>query len=140
MEPTGTNQKKDMTKPDDYSRLLSEIKERIRSAQYAALKVVNKELVGLYWDIGKKIVARQEKAEWGKAVVEQLAIDLRKEFPGISGFSASNLWILSYSKGSFFGIGGSKPIIASPRAMMIYLLMKWPSTKHGRFALKKMPW
>jgi hypothetical protein len=38
------------------------------------------------------IVARQEKAEWGKAVVEQLASDLRMEFPGIGGFSASNLW------------------------------------------------
>jgi hypothetical protein len=58
----------------------NEIKERIRSAQYAALKVVNKELVGLYWDIGRMIVERQEKTEWGKAVVEQLAIDLRKEF------------------------------------------------------------
>jgi len=92
MKPTGTTRKKDMTKQGDYSRLLSEIKERIRSAQYEALKAVNKELVGLYWDIGRMIVERQEKAEWGKAVVEQLVIDLRREFPGIGGFSASNLW------------------------------------------------
>ncbi len=47
------------TKSDDYPVLLSEIKERIRSAQYEALKAVNKELVGLYWDIGQKIVVRQ---------------------------------------------------------------------------------
>ena len=47
-------------KQGDYPRLLTEIKERIRSAQYEALKAVNKELVGLYWDIGRIIVERQE--------------------------------------------------------------------------------
>jgi hypothetical protein len=48
--------------PSDYSHLLAEVKERVRSAQYTALKTVNKELVGLYWDIGKMIEDRQ-KAE-----------------------------------------------------------------------------
>ncbi|MDM8551601.1 PDDEXK nuclease domain-containing protein [Desulfobacterales bacterium HSG2] len=72
--------------------LLAEIKERVRSAQYNALRVVNKELVGLYWDIGKMIVYRQEKQGWGKSVVKYLAEDLRSEFPGVGGFSASNLW------------------------------------------------
>lgn len=76
----------------DYATLLSEVKARVRSAQYAALRAVNKELVGLYWDIGRMIVERQETAGWGKAVVEQLASDLQTEFPGIGGFSASNLW------------------------------------------------
>lgn len=68
-----------------------EIKERVRAAQYQALKTVNKELVGLYRDIGRMIVERQRAEGWGKAVVQQLAGDLQKEFPGISGFSASNL-------------------------------------------------
>jgi predicted nuclease of restriction endonuclease-like (RecB) superfamily len=81
-----------MAKLSDYPRLLTEIKERIRSAQYEALKAVNKELVGLYWDIGRMIVERQDVEGWGKAVVEQLAADLRTEFPGVGGFSASNLW------------------------------------------------
>jgi len=79
-------------KPEDYPRLLSEIKERIRAAQYEALKAVNKELVGLYWDIGRMIVERQAGETWGKAVVQQLAGDLQNEFPGVTGFSASNLW------------------------------------------------
>lgn len=39
--------------PDDYARLLAEVKERVRAAQHTALKAVNKELVGLYWDIGR---------------------------------------------------------------------------------------
>jgi len=81
-----------MGKPGDYPHLLSEIKERIRSAQYDALKAVNKKLVGLYWDIGRMIVERQDVEGWGKAVVEQLAADLRAEFPGVGGYSASNLW------------------------------------------------
>jgi predicted nuclease of restriction endonuclease-like (RecB) superfamily len=78
--------------PEDYRNLLVEVKQRIRSAQYEALKAVNKELIALYWDIGKMIVTRQEGATWGKSVVEQLAKDLQNEFPGISGFSTANLW------------------------------------------------
>lgn len=75
-----------------YPRLLAEIKERVRSAQYQALKSVNKELVGLYWDIGRMIVERQAGETWGKAVVQKLADDLQNEFRGAGGFSASNLW------------------------------------------------
>jgi len=77
---------------DEYGNLLGDIKQRIRSAQYAALKAVNKELIALYWDIGKLIVERQQEAGWGKSIVEQLAKDLQNEFPGISGFSARNIW------------------------------------------------
>lgn len=76
----------------DYGSLLGEIKQRIRSAQYEALKAVNKELIALYWDIGRLIVARQQGNSWGKSIVEQLAKDLRKEFPGMTGFSPRNIW------------------------------------------------
>ena len=77
--------------PQDYGRLLGEIKERIRSAQYEALRKVNRELISLYWDIGSLIVERQRDAGWGRSVVETLANDLQAEFPGIGGFSAANL-------------------------------------------------
>ena len=76
----------------DYSIFPGQIKEKIYKAQYEALKKVNKALIGLYRDIGKAIVAKQEKLSWGKAVVESLAGDLQKEFPGLKGFSARNLW------------------------------------------------
>ena len=78
--------------PDNYQSFLKDIKERILSAQYEALRAVNKELIALYWDIGKMIVERQAKEGWGKSVVERLAKDLQKEFPGIKGFSERNLW------------------------------------------------
>ncbi len=80
--------------PEDYARLLADVKERVRAAQYAALKAVNKELVGLYWDIGRMIAERQKVEGWGKSVVEQLAKDLRAEFPGVRGYSAQNLWYM----------------------------------------------
>jgi len=76
----------------EYKTFFAEIKERIHKAQYDALKAVNKELINLYWDIGKSIVAKQDNLGWGKAVVETLAKDLQKEFPGIQGFSARNIW------------------------------------------------
>src|SRR4030042_70995 len=76
----------------EYRTFFKEIKERIHKAQYDALKSVNKELINLYWDIGKSIVAKQEKLGWGKSIVETLAGDLQKEFPGIHGFSSANLW------------------------------------------------
>lgn len=77
---------------EGYGDLLGEIKERIRSAQYEALKAVNRELIALYWDIGRLIVTRQAGESWGKSVVTTLARDLQVELPGVSGFSASNLW------------------------------------------------
>jgi len=78
--------------PGNYGELLVQVKQRIRSAQYEALKAVNKELIALYWDIGKMIVSRQQGETWGKSVVANLSKDLQAEFPGISGFSSANLW------------------------------------------------
>ena len=80
--------------PDDYAALLAEVKERVYSAQYEALKAVNRELVALYWDIGKLIAGRQEREGWGRSVVERLADDLQNEFPGVRGFSVQNLWYM----------------------------------------------
>ncbi len=81
-----------LTEEKGYADFLLDIKQRIRRAQYDALKAVNKELIGLYWDIGQKIVEKQDKFGWGKSVVETLAADLQKEYPGIRGFSVANLW------------------------------------------------
>jgi predicted nuclease of restriction endonuclease-like (RecB) superfamily len=87
-----------------YSALLDDLKGRIRTAQVRAALAVNRELMGLYWDIGRTIVERQAAEGWGKSVVERLAVDLQKEFPGESGFSGSNLWrmrsfYLAYAEG-----------------------------------------
>jgi len=77
-----------------YAALLDELKARIRAAQVKAALSVNRELILLYWDIGKSIVERQRKEGWGRSVVERLARDLQAEFPGISGFSPQNMWYM----------------------------------------------
>nr|WP_238946387.1 DUF1016 N-terminal domain-containing protein [Vandammella animalimorsus] len=96
------------TAAQDYPALLAEVKARIQSAQYAALRAVNKELIGLYWDIGRMIVERQHAEGCGKAVVEQLAADLQAALPGTRGFSVSNLWRMR----SFFETYGAAEKLA----------------------------
>ncbi len=80
------------TSDSDYVSFFAEVRERIRHSQYEALRYVNKELIKLYGDIGRMIVEKQEHLGWGKSVVKQLSEDIRKEYPGIQGFSTTNLW------------------------------------------------
>lgn len=97
--------------PLGYAALLADVKERVRLAQYKALRAVNRELVGLYWDIGRMIFARQAGKTWGKAVVERLACDLRAEFPGVVGFSAQNLWYMRQFFTEYSGHEKLQPLV-----------------------------
>ncbi len=81
----------DRAQLDQYKYILQAVKERVLQAQYHALKAVNKELIRLYWDIGRIIVEKQAQYRWGERVIESLARDLQAEFPGIRGFSARNV-------------------------------------------------
>jgi len=76
----------------DYTNFLTEVKGRIQTARLQASRAVNRELVMLYWDIGRGIVERQKRLGWGDAVVERFAADLRAEFPDMQGFSPANVW------------------------------------------------
>ena len=78
----------------DYQDFVKEIKEKIYQAQMRAMQAVNRELLSLYSDIGKTIVEKQENLGWGRSVVENLSRDLQREFPGVKGFSARNLWLM----------------------------------------------
>ena len=75
----------------DYDRLLTELKERIQSAQLRAVLAVNRELVLLYWQMGREICDRQQQQGWGAKVIDKLAKDLQTAFPNVKGFSARNL-------------------------------------------------
>lgn len=77
--------------PGDYSAWLAELKSRIHTAQQRATLAVNRELVLLYWQIGRDILARQDREGWGAKVIERLAQDLRSAFPDMKGFSPRNL-------------------------------------------------
>lgn len=75
-----------------YVDFLKEINNRIVEAQNRALRSVNKEMILLYWDIGKGIVEKQKQEGWGNSIIENLASDLQRSFPGMKGFSTRNLW------------------------------------------------
>ena len=77
--------------PPGYADWLSDLKNRIHSAQQRAALAVNRELVLLYWQIGRDILARQAEQGWGAKVIERLAQDLRNAFPQMKGFSPRNL-------------------------------------------------
>ena len=77
--------------PAGYSKLLGDLKQRIQAAQLRASLAVNQELVFLYWQIGRDILARQERESWGAKIIDRLAGDLKAAFPEMKGFSPRNL-------------------------------------------------
>ena len=78
--------------PPDYGTILEEIRGKIKAAQLRALTAVNQELISLYREIGRIIHNQQQEGSWGTSVVEVVAKDLQKSFPGMRGFSSRNLW------------------------------------------------
>ena len=78
----------------EYGSFIKEIKELIYRRQYEAMRKVNAELIQLYWEIGEEIEYQQREKGWGKSIVEVLSKELQKEFPGVAGFSARNLWLM----------------------------------------------
>jgi predicted nuclease of restriction endonuclease-like (RecB) superfamily len=81
-----------MTNSHDYRQFIVDLKVRVLSARTSAARAVNRDLILLYWDIGRGIVEKQKALGWGESVVETVATDLRTEFPDMRGFSVVNLW------------------------------------------------
>lgn len=77
--------------PEGYENFVEEVKSRIRSAQVRAALSVNRELVLLYWNLGREILSRQKQQGWGAKIIDRLSVDLAKSFPGLRGFGARNL-------------------------------------------------
>lgn len=76
--------------PEGYADWLADLKGRIHTAQQRATLAVNRELVLLYWQIGRDILARQASQGWGAKVIDRLARDLHAAFPEMKGFSPRN--------------------------------------------------
>lgn len=80
----------------EYKAWIENIKNRIKHSQIKASVKVNYELLDLYWDIGRDIVAKQKNAKWGEAFLETMSKDLQKTFPNMRGFSVQNLKSIRY--------------------------------------------
>ncbi len=75
----------------DYKALIQALKAQVQSSQIKAAVSVNRELLKLYWFISAQIVEKQKAANWGDGFIKQVSYDLQREFPGMKGFSVSNL-------------------------------------------------
>jgi predicted nuclease of restriction endonuclease-like (RecB) superfamily len=75
----------------EYQELLVSLKQRIRASQIRAALAVNRELILLYWQIGREILLRQSQQGWGAKVIDRLSQDLQTEFPELKGLSGRNL-------------------------------------------------
>jgi len=82
----------DVTLDAEYAEWIAEVKYRYRSAQVKAAVKVNAEKLFWNWQMGRDLVQKKAEERWGAGVVEQVSLDLQKEFPGEKGFSARNLW------------------------------------------------
>lgn len=128
----------------EYLDFRNEITSRIRSAQYEALKAVNKEMIALYWEIGKRITEQQAALGWGKSVVENLSRDIQKEFPGIKGFGVSNMWDMARFYAEYQSNEILQPLVGEISwSKHIVILTKCKETRQRQFyilATKKYGW
>jgi len=76
----------------EYRKFIEDLKARVTAARISAARAVNRDLILLYWDIGRGIVEKQQSLGWGDSIVEVVAADLQKAFPGTSGFAARSVW------------------------------------------------
>lgn len=128
----------------EYLNFKNEITSRIRSAQYQALKAVNKEMIALYWEVGKRITEQQTALGWGKSVVENLSQDIQKEFPGIKGFGVSNMWDMARFYTEYQSNEILQPLVGEISwSKHIVILTKCKETQQRQFyilATKKYGW
>ncbi len=128
----------------EYLDFKNEITSRIRSAQYEALKAVNKEMIALYWEIGRRITEQQAALGWGKSVVENLSRDIQKEFPGIKGFGARNMWDMARFYAEYQSNEILQPLVAEISwSKHTVILTKCKETRQRQFyilATKKYGW
>ena len=87
-------QSHDVRIDNDYVNWITEIKHRYRAAQVKASVKVNAEKLLFNWELGRDLVQKKAEERWGTGVVEQISIDLQREFPDSEGFSVRNLWYM----------------------------------------------
>ena len=78
----------------EYADWIAELKHRYRSAQVKASVRVNSEKLLFNWELGRDLVQKKAEEKWGAGVVEQVSLDLQREFPNADGFSTTNLWYM----------------------------------------------
>ena len=122
---------------------ISEIKTKVRNAQYEAMKAVNVALINLYWEIGKSIAEKQSES-WGKSIVPTLSKELQNEFPGVGGFSTTNIWLMVQFYTEYQSVENLQPLVGEISwSKHTIILGKCKDPKEREFyilATKKFGW
>ncbi len=113
----------------EYSSLLEKLKKDIQETQLRAIHSATKELISLYWRMGRLLVINVEKAGWGNKVIEQLARDIANAFPGITGFSYRNFYFMKQFAESYPQGISETAVSQIPWGHNIILLQKIQSSK-----------
>lgn len=119
-----------------FKEWIKSIKERIKQSQLKAAVRVNTELLLLYWDIGKDIVQRNIESKWGSKIYSTLSDELKDAFPGMKGFSVTNL---KYMKRfyQFYSVDQLENIYIIPWGHQILLISKCDTVREGLFYVNK---
>jgi predicted nuclease of restriction endonuclease-like (RecB) superfamily len=132
-----------MTLDKHQLEFIADIKEKVRQAQYAALKKVNIELIQLYWELGKAISEKQALG-WGKAIVPTLSKELQKEFPKMTGLSTTNLWYMVQWYNAYHADLNLQPLVGEiswSKHLIILAKCKQPQERQFYIlATKKFGW
>lgn len=128
---------------DTQLAFIGDLKDKIRKAQYEALKAVNINLINLYWDLGKAIAEKQILG-WGRGVVPALAKELQKEFPTMEGLSTTNLWYMVQFYNEYHKDSNLQPLVGEISwSKHLIILSKCKSSQERQFyilATKKFGW
>jgi predicted nuclease of restriction endonuclease-like (RecB) superfamily len=123
----------------DYANWIADIKNRYRSAQVKATVKVNAEKLLFNWQMGRDLVQKKAEERWGTGVVEQVSLDLKREFPDADGFSTSNLWYMK--KWYLFYTQGEEEILHQASAELQMLEKHHVAKLHqvgGEFSSEKL--
>ncbi len=120
-------------RPPGYAEWLTDLKTRIHTAQQRAALAVNRELMLLYWQLGRDILERQSQVGWGAGIIDQISRDLRVAFPDMKGFSRSNLKYMRAFAEAWpdFAIG-QQPVGQLPWGHNLVLLTKLKTAGNAR--------
>lgn len=123
---------------NEYALFLQEIKRELLQGRTQAIRTVNTEMINRYWQIGKKIVEKQKIYGWGKSIVERLAGDLQKDFPGTQGYSARNLWDMRRFYEQYAPFPNLQQLVAEiPWGHNLLILNKIDGVEEAKYYLKE---
>ena len=129
-------QSHDVRIDNDYIDWIVEIKHRYRAAQVKASVKVNAEKLRFNWELGRDLVQKKAEERWGAGVVEQISIDLQREFPDSEGFSVRNLW---YMKQWYLFYSEVDTKLQQPIAELEYQKLQQPVAEFSQQPVGEIP-